>query len=86
MVGAVRGRGSFQWAGKIPWRRAQYSYHSSILARRIPWTDQNILTNLKKHVFFLVRILLIFFFLGYVHLGRFRQKQVGKEEDESIGS
>ena len=28
------------WAGKIPWRRAQYSYHSSILARRIPWTEE----------------------------------------------
>ena len=29
------------WVGKIPWRRAQQPTHSSILARKIPWTEEH---------------------------------------------
>ena len=35
----VRDPVSIPGVGKIPWRRAQAT-HSSILARRIPWTEE----------------------------------------------
>ena len=36
-----RGRLRFDsWVGKIPWRR-KWQPHSSILARRIPWTEKS---------------------------------------------
>ena len=28
------------WVGKIPWRRELATHHSSILVRRIPWTEE----------------------------------------------
>ena len=36
----MRDAGFHLWVGKIPWRRAWQATHSSILAWKIPWTEE----------------------------------------------